>query len=88
LLSEIDKAAVKSGAPFLKEDLSPDAAKALWSHAFEVLVRMAALERALSSAKADMGEAAGAAAFMRLKVERDALRLAIKTGTIWADGGS
>jgi DNA primase len=88
LLSEIHKAAVKSDAPFLKEDLSPSDAKALWSHAFEVLVRMAALERALSSAKADMSGAAGAAPFMRLKGERDALRLAIKTGTIWADGGS
>ena len=88
LLSEIDKAAVKSGAPFLNEDLPLQAARSHWSHAFEVLVRMAALERALSSAKAEFSEAAGAAAFMRLKAERDVLKRAIRTGTVWADGGS
>lgn len=88
LLSEIDKAAVKSDAPFLKEDVPPAAAKSQWSHAFEVLIRMAALERAMSSAKADLDEAASAAAFMRLKGDRDALRRAIKTGTIWTADGS
>jgi len=88
LLSEIDKAASKSGAPFLGTDLPPAAARSLWSHAFEVIVRMASLERALIAAKADMSDVSGAAAFMRLKGERDALRRAIKAGTVWADGGS
>jgi DNA primase len=88
LLGEIDKAASKSGAPFLKEDVPPDAARFHWSQAFEVLVRMAALERAMSAAKAEPDEATSVAAFMRLKVERDALKRAIKTGTVWADGGS
>lgn len=88
LLSEIDKAASKSGAPFLGSDLPPTVARSQWSHAFEVLLRMASLEHALVAAKGDMSEASGAAAFMRLKGERDALRRAIKTGTVWADGGS
>ncbi len=88
LLSEIDKAAVKSSAPFLTADVPLAAARSQWSHAFEVLIRMAALERAMASAKADPDEATSAAAFMRLKGERDALRRAIKTGTIWTDGGS
>lgn len=88
LLSEIDKAASKSGAPFLGSDLPLDVARSHWSHAFEVLLRMASLEDALSTAKADMSEASGAAAFMRLKGERDALRRAIKSGTVWTDGGS
>jgi DNA primase len=84
LLSEIDRAARTSGAPFLESDVSPAAAKLHWSHAFEVLSRMAALEEALSSAKADMTDSEGAVAFMRLKGERDALRRAIRSGTLWA----
>ena len=83
LLGEIDRAARTAGAPFLESDVSPAAAKLQWSHAFEVLIRMAALEEALASAKSDMSDADGAAAFMRLKGERDALRRAIKTGSFW-----
>ncbi len=88
LLGEIDRAARKSGAPFLDSDLPPAAARSQWSHAFEVLTRMAALESALSSAKADLTGASDAQVFMRLKGERDALKRAIKMGTVWADGGS
>jgi DNA primase len=84
LLGEIDRAARTSGAPFLDSDVSPSAAKLQWSHAFEVLIRMAALEEALSFAKSDMAHAEDAAAFMRLKGERDALRRAIKAGTVWS----
>ena len=87
-LRELDKAATKSGAPFLDPDLSPAAARALWSHAFLALTRLAALESALISAKAEAAEAGGMTALMRLKAERDALRRAIKTGTIWTDDGS
>jgi len=83
LLGEIDRAARTSGAPFLESGVSPAAAKPQWSQAFEVLIRVAALEEALSSAKADLSDAEGAAAFMLLKGERDALRRAIKTGTVW-----
>lgn len=49
---------------------------------------MAALERALMSAKAELTEASGAGAFMRLKAERDALKRAIAMGTIWETTGS
>jgi DNA primase len=89
LLSETSQAAAKSGAPFLDPALPQEDARALWSQAFEVMARMSALESALSSAKADLGaEAKDASAFMRLKAERDALRRAIKTGTVWADRAS
>jgi DNA primase len=87
-LRELDKAAEKSGAPFLDPDLSPAAARALWSHAFSALTRLAALESALISAKAEAADAGGMSALMRLKGERDALRRVIKTGTIWTDDGS
>jgi DNA primase len=86
LLGEIDKAAARSGAPFLDPNRPLSDARALWSHAFESLTRMAALENALASAKAEIGDAAGAARFVRLKSERDALKRAIRTGSIWSDG--
>lgn len=88
LLSEIDRAARISGAPFLNPDLPQDAARTLWSHAFEVLNRMAALESALSAAKGELTESSDTQAFMRLKGERDALKRAIRTGTVWTDTGS
>lgn len=90
LLSEIDKAALNAGAPFLNQDASLADARSQWSHAFDVLMRMAALERAFSAAKSELGSGDGAdtsdaAGFMRLKLERDRLRRAIKTGTVWTD---
>ena len=86
LLSEIDKAADRSGAPFLDSDLPLSAARSQWSHAFEFLTRMAALETALVSAKAEMSDSADAARLVRLKTERDAMKRALRAGTIWADG--
>ncbi len=85
LLSEIEQAAPKSGAPFLNPDLPLADARTQWSHAFERLARMAALEDALASAKAELSAEAGAAGLMRLKAERDALKRAIRAGTIWTD---
>jgi len=50
---------------------------------------MAALERAIDSAKRSLAdESSGVAALTRLKTERDKLRRAVKTGTIWTDDGS
>jgi DNA primase len=88
LISEIDKAARSSRAPFLDPDFPLPAARTQWSQAYEALTRMAALERALSSAKAELTEASGAGALMRLKAERDALKRAIASGTIWETTGS
>jgi DNA primase len=87
LLSEVQKAAGKSGAPFLDPDVPLTAARTCWSHAFESLTRMAALETAIGSAKAELKDASDAARLARLKSERDALKRAIRTGTIWTDGG-
>jgi DNA primase len=88
LLGEIDRAARISGAPFLNPDLPPATARSQWSHAFEVLIRMAALETALSTAKAELTESSDTTVFMRLKGERDALKRAIRTGTVWTAPGS
>ncbi|MGE5500510.1 MAG: DNA primase [Ignavibacteriales bacterium] len=89
LLTDIDRAAPQAGAPFLKQDVTLAAARSSWSHAFAVLTRMAALERAIDSAKRSLAEeSSSVAALTRLKTERDKLRRAVKTGTIWTDDGS
>ena len=88
LLTDIDRAASQSGAPFMKPDVSLEAARSQWSRAYSGLVRLAALEDAIRSSKASLGGRSDMAAFERLKGERDALKRSIKTGTIWADDGS
>jgi DNA primase len=88
LLGEIDKAALRSGAPFLSPDVSPARARSQWTHAFEQVARMAALGVAIESAKSDLAGRAGMEAIERMKVERDALRRAIGSGTVWSDGQS
>ncbi|MGA0599709.1 DNA primase [Caulobacter sp. KR2-114] len=93
LLTDIDRAAPHSGAPFIQSDVTLATARAQWSHAFAVLNRLAALEQALTAAKHDLGDgatsgASGTAVFMTLKTERDALRRAVRLGTIWIEDGS
>ncbi|MEO6340745.1 MAG: DNA primase [Caulobacteraceae bacterium] len=83
LLKEISKAAAKSGAPFLDPGMPLEEARTQWSLALEVLTRMAALERAVVAAKADLASDFDMPAFMQLKSERDALRREIKTGSVW-----
>ena len=85
LMREVEKAAAKSGAPFLAADKPLGETRIRWSQAFDALTRVAALEDALSSARNVPGQDE---AFRRLKAERDALRRAIKTGEIWEDSTS
>ena len=87
LLIDVERAAAYACAPFEQNDVTLAAARSQWSHAFDVLSRVAALEDALSVAKHDLAHGVGASAFMTLKSERDALRRAIKTGTIWTTDG-
>jgi DNA primase len=88
LLGEIDKAASQSGAPFLSSDVSLTLARSQWSHAFEAVTRMAALGDAIDSAKRNLADRGGMEAIERMKTERDALRKAIGSGTVWGAGGS
>jgi DNA primase len=48
---------------------------------------MAALGVAIEAAKSDLAGRAGMEAIERMKIERDALRRAIGSGTVWSDGG-
>ncbi len=88
LLNDIDQAASLAGAPFIKSDVSLVAARSQWSRAFEALSRLAALDNALSLAREDLAGAGDWAAHRELKTERDRLRRAVKTGTIWNDDSS
>ncbi|WP_312125264.1 DNA primase [Brevundimonas sp.] len=88
LMREVEKAAAKSGAPFLAGDKPLGEMRARWSQAFYALTRAAALDEALASAKSEAHRAFDASAFALVKAERDALRRAIKTGTIWDDATS
>ncbi len=84
-MTDIDRAAAASGAPFLKQDVTLEAARSQWSHAFSVLNRLAALEEAVSSAKGRLGGRSDMEAFERLKMERDNLKRAVRSGTLWSE---
>jgi DNA primase len=88
LLTDIDRAAATSGAPFLKPDVSLEVARSQWSQAFAGLSRLAALDEAIASAKGNLSGRSDMEALERLKGERDALKRAIRTGTIWTGDGS
>lgn len=88
LLNDIDRAAAKSGAPFIQSDVTLAVARSQWSHAFSVLNRLAALEEAMGAAKQELAAGASAGQVITLKTERDALRRAVKSGTIWSEDGS
>ena len=85
-MHEVEKAATKSGAPFLDAGSTTADARLRWAQGFEALTRVAALEQALASAKSGADQAFDAPAFSRLKAERDALRRAVRTGEIWGAG--
>lgn len=86
LMREVEKAAAKSGAPFLAADMPLAEARIRWSQAFDALARLGALEQALAQAKSKASIAFDASVFTQLKAERDALRRSIKTGAIWDVG--
>jgi DNA primase len=88
LVREVERAALKSGAPFLAQEMTLADARARWLQAFEALTRMAALEGALASGKSEDLYGSDPEAFRRLKGERDALKRAIRSGTIWSVEGS
>ncbi|MBW8735025.1 MAG: DNA primase, partial [Asticcacaulis sp.] len=81
LLSEIQKAALKSGAPFLAPDTILANAHARWIETFNAVSRLTALDRALNSAF----DQVGTDFYSRLKLERDSLRRSLRSGQIWQE---
>ena len=59
-----------------------------WSQAFDALIRITALERAVADAKIDAERDGDFSALFRLKSERDAERRAVREGTVWQAAGS
>jgi len=61
-----------------------DAVRALWSQAFDLLLRLTALERAVDDAKIDLVDDSDFQTLLRLKTERDAIKRLIDSGG-WTD---
>jgi len=77
MLARLERDASRAGvsAPFLDPAAARDQARALWRQAFELLMRLDALERAVAATVADLArDPAAASALGALKAERDHLR--------------
>jgi DNA primase len=89
LLNDIDRAATKSGAPFIQSDVTLAAARSQWTLAFSAMCRLKALDDAVREAGKAVGTDSNAdQAHIVLKTERDSLRRALKTGTFFGEDGS
>ena len=80
MLAEISRAADQARALFLQPDIPAERARALWSHAFEQLIRKATLDRALGDAKSDLEP--DVRVIIQLKAERDAVDRDIRSGEV------
>ena len=84
MLKEIARASGQSGAPFLKPGSSLDDIRAPWSHALGLLIEIAALERALADAKAELERDPNAFWEVReIKSARDSKKRDVGSGTLW-----
>jgi DNA primase len=61
-----------------------EAIRGLWSQAFDLLLRLTALERAVDDAKTDLVDDTDFQTLLRLKTERDAVKRLIDSGG-WTD---
>ncbi|MGA0605308.1 DNA primase [Phenylobacterium sp. VNQ135] len=86
VLAKLEKDARRAGvaAPFLDAGAARDRVRALWREAFDLLMKLEALERAVESAVGDMARDPSAHhALVNLKAERDHLRRLINSD--WAN---
>ncbi|HEY0651360.1 toprim domain-containing protein, partial [Phenylobacterium sp.] len=83
-LARLEREAVRAGvsAPFLNE--TGERARVLWRQAFDLLMQLESLERAVASAAQDLGRDRDATTLNTLKAERDHLRKLIHSD--WAHG--
>jgi DNA primase len=89
LLNDVDRAAAKSGAPFIRPDVTLASARSQWTHAFSAVCRVVALDVAVAQASQAVGTSSEAdQAHIALKTERDSLRRALKSGNIFEEDGS
>jgi DNA primase len=67
----------------MKPDVTLAAARTQWTRAFEALSQLAALDEALATAREDLLGGKDSSAHRALKTERDRLKRAIESGSIW-----
>ena len=86
LLAEIARAAGQSGAPFLHPQLALEDVRGPWSHALGLLIEIAALERALDDAKAELERDPSTFWEVKeIKSARDAKKRDVGSGTLWSE---
>ncbi|HET6970955.1 MAG TPA: DNA primase [Phenylobacterium sp.] len=83
-LARVEHDARRAGvaAPFLDPAVARDQVRALWRQAFDLLMRLESLERAVAAAAQDLARDQDATTLMSLKTERDHLRKLINSD--WA----
>ncbi|MBS0360363.1 MAG: DNA primase [Proteobacteria bacterium] len=79
MLSDLERDAARAGvaAPFLRE--TGERARDLWRQAFDLLMQLESLERAVEAATRDLDRDRDASTLVNLKTERDHLRKLIKS---------
>jgi len=89
MIARMNRDASRAGvaAPFLDPNAARDRTRALWRQAFELLMQLEALERAVEGALSDVGRDPSAVTTLGpLKAERDHLRRLINTDWTQEDG--
>ena len=88
MFDRLARAARSAKAAFLDPNVAPGEAERLWERAFDALMELGALERAVDLAKEDLVRDADSATLMKLKLERDILARTISSGELWGAGGA
>ena len=85
LLREAERAAAKSGAPFLSSNLTFGEIQIQWSSILALLLHLSSLTVAVEAAKKALAEGTGIEMLAKLKAERDAIVRSFSSPTFWDD---
>ena len=83
-IQDLQKAAKIANTPFLAAGVDANSARSTWTRAYELVVKLGTLERAVEGAKQDLARDNDSSTLMRLKTERDLLKRLIDSGA-WTD---
>ncbi|MFN3584531.1 DNA primase [Phenylobacterium sp.] len=87
-IARLEKDARRAGvsAPFLDETAARERVRDLWQQAFDLLMQLDSLEKAVEAAARDLPRDQDAQALIHLKAERDHLRKLVNSDWAHADG--